>query len=213
MSAYEDLREGRRGARFIGAHGVVDFAFAACGCLATFNIFEFRTALLVAAWWCLSVVIVRSDLEEFIIPNWATAGIALLGLCYAISTTPGAFTHLSTTAVAIVTPIERGILTFLCVAAFGWAFAQMTGRECLGFGDVKLSSALGLWLCAYDLIITLEIASVAALGLVAVCYLRNKRAFDDGVIPFGAFLAPAAWGVFGGGYVGAMAGPWHALLG
>jgi leader peptidase (prepilin peptidase) / N-methyltransferase len=212
MSAYEDVRENLRHTHFARGHVITDVVCAALGCLVAFYIFGFHAALLVSAWWCLSVVIVRSDLDNFIIPNWATAGIAFTGILYAAVSAPAAL-HLSAVMGEVAEPIGRAVATFLCVAAFAWIFTRITGREGLGFGDVKLSGALALWLGAYDLIMTLEIASFAALGLVAACYLRNRQTFHDGVIPFGAFLAPAAWLVFVSGNVSMASGPWHALIG
>jgi prepilin signal peptidase PulO-like enzyme (type II secretory pathway) len=212
MSAFEDVQQTPKSMCPFGEHGHAALIFAALGCLLTFRIFEFELALLVSAWWCLSVIIIRCDLEHFIIPNWATAGIAALALVYTV-TSPGAFSRAAKIMDTLAAPLEGAALVFVGVAVFGWASARIAKRECLGFGDVKLCGALALWLNAYDLLVTLEVACLAALGLVAVSYLRSKRTFNDGVIPFGAFLAPAAWLVFMCSYVGTARGSWHALFG
>jgi prepilin signal peptidase PulO-like enzyme (type II secretory pathway) len=213
MSACEDVHESPPERLFVRGHVFTDVVFALLGCVGAFYLFGFQAALLVSVWWCLSIIIIRSDLDDFIIPNWATAGIALAGILYAVVSTPGVSGHLSAVAGEIAGPAERAIVTFLGVAAFAWVFVRITGREGLGFGDVKLSGALAVWLGAYGLIVTLELASFTALGLVAVCYLRNKQTFHDGVIPFGAFLAPAAWIVFVIDNISVASGPWHALIG
>ena len=213
MSALEELQKCPRDLRLIDGHDIAELAIAALGCVVAFQALRLEIAGLVAGFWCLCVVIIRSDLKHFIIPNWATAGIAVLGLAYAVFSTPGAITHLSAILAALGGPIERAVLTLLGVAGFSWAFARIIGRECLGFGDVKLSGALAIWLGPYDLLLTLEVACLAALGLVAIRALRDRRTFNDGVIPFGAFLAPAAWLVFMSYSLSAMLGPWHALFG
>jgi hypothetical protein len=109
MSAYEDLHVSLPAAsRLIGAHGAAYLICAMLGCLVAFLVFESRAALLVTAWWCLTMVIVRSDLDDFIIPNWATAGIVLSGICFTLATTLGAFVHLS--AMEVITAPLKGAL-------------------------------------------------------------------------------------------------------
>jgi hypothetical protein len=139
MSAFEDVQQTPESMRPFGEHGHADLIFAALGCLPTFRIFEFELALLVSAWWCLSIIIVRRDLEHFIIPNWATAGIAALAPFYTVTSTPGAFSRAARIMDALAAPLERAALVCVGIAVFGWASARIAKRECLGFGDVKLA--------------------------------------------------------------------------
>ena len=212
MSALEELKQTPKDLRLIGDRNMTELAFAALGCLVAFRVLPWEIAGVAAGWWCLSVVIIQSDLKHFLIPNWATAGIAALGLAYAVFSTPEPLTPLSAISSALAGPIERAVLIFLGVTGFSWVFSRVIGRECLGYGDVKLSGALAVWLGLYDLLLTLEVACLAALGLVAVRALRDKRAFNDGLVPFGAFLAPAAWLVFMSESLSAVLGPWHAFF-
>jgi hypothetical protein len=48
------------------------------GCLLVLFVLDRRAAVLVAVWWGLTVIIVRSDLDHLLIPDWASGGIALL---------------------------------------------------------------------------------------------------------------------------------------
>lgn len=211
MSAYGDLREDIEVRPSI-AITWIDLTVAIIGSLAAFRIFGFYVGLLVSGWWCLTLVIIKSDLENLIIPNWATLGVASLGFIYAAFCIGGVSSDLSLGIDAIGVVVARALLTFVGVAGFAYAFKYIRGHECLGFGDVKLSGALAIWLNAYDLLVTLELACFAALALVALSYLRNKRIFVDGVIPFGAFLAPAAWLVFLAHFLSTASSPWHAFI-
>jgi prepilin signal peptidase PulO-like enzyme (type II secretory pathway) len=213
MSACQDADELSRSVVPVRRRFALDAAFALLGCLAAFQGFGFCAALIVSAWWFLSIAIVRSDLDEFIIPNWTIAGIAVTGLSYALVSTPGSLSNLSALTAAIAPLTGRAVATFLIVAALAWGFKHLAGREGLGFGDVKLAGALALWLGVYQLFVTLEVACFAALGLVSVSYLRNRRSLNGEVVPFGAFLAPAAWLVFVGSYINMASGPWRALIG
>jgi prepilin signal peptidase PulO-like enzyme (type II secretory pathway) len=211
MSAYSNLEKSRKQAPFV-APTLTDFTVAALGCLVAFIALGFQAGLLVAGWWCLSLVIIKSDLEDLIIPNWATAGIGIVGIAHVVFYAFAVSPHWPNVANSIIVTIERASFTFLGVAAFAFVFKSIIGRECLGFGDVKLCGSLAVWLSAYDLLITVELACFAALALVGVAYLRDKQAPQDGVIPFGAFIAPAGWFVYLGGVICAGSGSWHVPL-
>jgi len=72
------------------------------------------------------------------------------------------------------------------------AYRQIRGREGLGFGDVKLFAAIGAWVSASG------VPSVVFLGaLLAMLMFLVRRWFGRATpherIPFGPFLAMAAW--------------------
>lgn len=182
------------------------------GCVLAFHFLDRGVAVLVAAWWCLTVIIVRSDLDHLIIPDWATGGVALLALLHIVMTS-GAFAHPAVIFAAVAEPFARALATFACLWSIGWLYTRFTGREGLGFGDVKLSAAIALWLATYDLIVAFELATFAALLLIVANRVLKRAKFIDGAIPFGAFIAPAAWIVYMSGSVGGAFWPWHATLG
>jgi prepilin signal peptidase PulO-like enzyme (type II secretory pathway) len=188
-----------------------DAFIQAGGCVLAFSILDVRLAALVAAWWCLVILIVRSDIESLLIPDWATAGIALLALLRFLIM-PGSFTDpnyaLSLMAEAAITPLA----TFAALWTIGWAYARVAGREGLGFGDVKLAAAFALWLQPYDLILTFELAIFGALLLVVAHHLFNRTNILNVAIPFGAFLAPAAWIVFMSQPIGEAFWSWRGVF-
>ena len=83
-----------------------------------------------------------------------------------------------------------GAGAFAVFWAIGAAF-RAGGRDALGFGDVKLAGACAVSLTPADAALALE---VAALGAIAVLLAtRRGGTLRDTAVPFGAFLAPAAW--------------------
>ena len=142
-------------------------------------------------WWVAVVIIVRSDIADFIIPDGATAGIAVLGLANAVVSARGAGGTQGDAALAAVEAASNGCLAFALFWFVGWCFRRFGKREALGFGDVKLAGALAVWLGPADAALALEVAALAAIAVL----LLTQRAgpLRQTAIPFGAFMAPAAW--------------------
>ena len=151
---------------------------------------------LAAVWlWLVAVVIVvRSDLIDFIIPDGASAGIAALGLANTVVSAWDAGADRGDAALAGVEAASSGALAFSLFWSIGWCFRRFGQREALGFGDVKLAGALAIWLAPADAALALEVAALAAIAVLMV----GPRAgpLRDTAIPFGAFMAPAAWLAF-----------------
>lgn len=81
-----------------------------------------------------------------------------------------------------------GVLTFVVLETVRRVFAARTGKVGLGFGDVKLISALAIWLGPET---PLVVASAAAAGLLAFKLLRPA----DQRLPFGPFIAATGFAV------------------
>ena len=149
-----------------------------------------------AVWlWLVAVVIVvRSDLDDFIIPDGATAGIAVLGLVNAVVAAWDAGAGRGGMALTAVEAASSGGLAFTLFWSIGWCFRRFGQREALGFGDVKLAGALAIWLAPADAALALEVAALAAIAVLL--FGRRAGPLGDTAIPFGAFMAPAAWLAF-----------------
>ena len=145
-------------------------------------------------WWIPVIVIIRSDLDGYIIPDLATAAIAGLGLVYLGASALAAAPDPSLVGWAMVGALATGAAAFGLFWLVGRLHQAWSGRDGLGFGDVKLAGASALWLTPADGIVALEIAAVGALLLALAS--RRSAPVRDVAIPFGAFLAPAAWLVF-----------------
>ena len=148
----------------------------------------------VCLWWGAVVIVVRSDIADFIIPDGATAAIAVLGLANAVISVMGAGQSQGDAALAGVEAASNGCLAFALFWSIGWCFRRFGQREALGFGDVKLAGALAVWLSPADAALALEVAALAAIAVLLLG--RNAGPLRETAIPFGAFMAPAAWLAF-----------------
>lgn len=145
-------------------------------------------AVLSAAWWGAVVIVIRSDLRTLTIPDEASAAIAALGILQAHVHADAA----GSAWTAVFPALLKGVLAFAVFWLIKMGYRRWRGHEGLGLGDVKLAGACAIWINTSDQIMALEIAATSAVVLAVLKGVRGKAGF----IPFGAFLAPAAWLVF-----------------
>ncbi len=144
----------------------------------------------VLSWWGAVLATIHSDLRDFTIPDGASLATAGLGLAVAAGVPLLSGDGAAEASLALVQSLSTGAVAFALFWLVGEAFRSL-GRDALGFGDVKLAGAAALWLTPGDAALALE---VAALGAIAALLLgRKSGALRDTAVPFGAFLAPAAW--------------------
>jgi prepilin signal peptidase PulO-like enzyme (type II secretory pathway) len=170
----------------------IELAAAAAGVTCVFALLDPAPAAFAAAWWWLVLAVVRSDLAEFQIPDQTSLAIALLGLVQIAvmvsSNTASMVAVPITLLIAFVSGLASGALLWIIGRTYRW----ISGRDGLGFGDVKLMAASGLWLSPMQQAVALELAALAALAIVLIAQRQGIRD-RGGALPFGAFLAPAAW--------------------
>jgi leader peptidase (prepilin peptidase) / N-methyltransferase len=124
------------------------------------------------------------DLRAFWLPDRLTAALAVLGL--AIAATRGTLAEAAIGGAA-------GVAALWLVAT---GYRQLRGRVGLGGGDPKLLGAIGCWLGWRSL--PAVVLAACLLGLVALAGWRStgRPLRADMRLPFGALLAPAAFGVW-----------------
>ena len=149
-------------------------------------------AVLAAGWWVAVVAVVRSDLERFIIPDSASIAIAALGAAHILAEIEPAGSGVA--MMALASSLLNGVAAFGLFWLVRRLYRKVGGREGLGFGDVKLAGASAIWLEPGDAALALEIAALAALAVLLI--RRRDGRLRDTAVPFGAFLAPAAWLTF-----------------
>ena len=71
-------------------------------------------------------------------------------------------------------------------------FKLLTGKEGMGYGDFKLFAAVGAWLGWQMLPLVLLLAAVVG-AAVGIALLAVRRLGRGAAIPFGPYLAGAAW--------------------
>jgi len=150
------------------------------------------------AWWVAVVVVILSDLRDYIIPDGASLAIAGLGLVQAAAVPLLVGEGWSEAALADTSASWTGIVAFALFWLVGHLFHRFGTRDALGFGDVKLAGASAVWLAPADAAVALEIAALGAVLALLAAHARKSDgvSFRNTAVPFGAFLAPAAWVVF-----------------
>lgn len=123
------------------------------------------------------------DIDEHILPDCITLPLLWVGLAL------NSF-DVFTSAPQAIWGALLGFSLLWLVDRLYYIIRKRTG---IGMGDCKLLAALGAWLGASALVPIILIASVMGL-LVALICLALKRLQYDAPIPFGPFLAIAAWG-------------------
>ncbi|MFN4286977.1 MAG: prepilin peptidase [Brevundimonas sp.] len=161
---------------------LIEIAAALIGALSAWLAPE-GTIMLTAlfGWWLLLIAVI--DLEHFWLPDQLTLPLALAGLVAAMTFAPEALEARVWGLVA-----GAGVLALLA-----WLYEKIRRREGLGGGDPRLLGAIGAWLGWQALPLVLLVASLAGLSLwLSRLIVRREGSLQD-ALPFGTFLALAAW--------------------
>ncbi|MGI9440712.1 MAG: prepilin peptidase [Parvibaculales bacterium] len=173
---------------------LVELALAALMVLA-YSRFGGLNALILMPFLVLLVIIFLTDLDDFIIPDWASLGGVGLALLFAfIGAFMGAFIDVSIVP-NIKTALFGGLAGFALIYGINLIYRMVRGHDGIGLGDVKLMAMLGAWLGPASLLPILFLASVAGAfwGIVSIVLQRYKTNKDGFAIqPFGCFLVVAA---------------------
>jgi leader peptidase (prepilin peptidase) / N-methyltransferase len=157
----------------------------ACGILSLlcFRIYGPTPAFLIYTVLLLAMVIISLiDLRHYIIPNVIVIPGALIGF--------GLSFYLSRAIPGATTPLESAIGA-IAGAGFLWGFAllykALTGREGMGFGDVKLMLMIGAFTGPIGVVETIMLGSIVGtvIGSLFLLLTKKERHFQ---IPFGPFL-------------------------
>lgn len=124
------------------------------------------------------------DARHYWLPDRLTGTLALAGL--------GA--GLAGIAPDLTDRLIGGAAGFLLFAAVRFGYRRLRGREGMGGGDVKLFGAIGLWLGWQMLPLVLFGAAAAGLFWSLILYASGRPLTGTSRLPFGVFLALAAWG-------------------
>ncbi len=129
------------------------------------------------------------DLKFQIIPNRLTLTIFETGLAFTfievISNTGLGLNVLTNNIIGML--IGGGI--FLLITVIGGFIA---GKEAMGFGDVKLMGALGLFLGMNNTIIV-SVLSFLLAAIISIAILASKKKGANEYIPFGPFIVASAF--------------------
>lgn len=168
------------GARINPLHLQVELAAAAIGVAALTQAPGYAGwSLALFGWMLLPLALL--DARYFWLPNILVGALALGGLLFGAPL-------LDTALVSRMAGAAFGGLTLLLLAE---AFKRLRGREGMGGGDPKLAAAIGCWLGWMPLPVMFLLASAS--GIVWGLMQKKDVPITDRHIPFGAFMAAAAW--------------------
>ena len=125
------------------------------------------------------------DLKLQIIPNRLNLTIFEVGLLFTF--VQGIYNINVGIDMLLGSLVGAGI--FLIITLLGGIIA---GKEAMGFGDVKLMGALGLFFGWMDMI-AVSLISFLLAGIIIVGLLVSKKKKTDEYIPFGPFIVMAAF--------------------
>jgi leader peptidase (prepilin peptidase)/N-methyltransferase len=135
----------------------------------------------ILGWWLLALAWI--DLRHWLLPDVLTLPLVVAGLAGALLFDPGGLTDRALGAVL-------GYVAFRLVA---YAYRKVRGRDGLGAGDAKLLAAAGAWVGTSGLPQVILFAALAGLVAAACLRLAGVRLGAASALPFGPFLALAAW--------------------
>jgi len=128
------------------------------------------------------------DARYFIIPNALNAVALTLALVHAAALEPGS------AAAQVAIALLRAAIAGAMFLALKLGYRRARGREGIGMGDVKLAGVAGAWLDGFAILLAVEIAVLAALGLHLLDHVLTRRTLRaTSALPFGLYLAPAIW--------------------
>lgn len=149
-----------------------------------------RLGYLLFSWTAIALAVI--DWRTGLLPDRLTLGLLWLGLLFQVITQQ--------------IPLEQAVLGAMVGYTLLWALFQahyrLTGRRGMGYGDFKLTAALGAWVGWQALFTVLWLASLLAL-LAFIGYLgwrrltnqHSQRPIGQLRLPFGPYLALAGWWV------------------
>ena len=184
----------------ISAQYIVVEALVAAGWLAALLVWgPTFTALRVAVLGTVLAGIAITDARHYLIPD----GFTVFGLLWVLATAMVALV-LGEPSTLFAAPADA--LLGACAGAglvsiVGWLGEVALKKEAMGFGDVTLmavvGAAVGPWRAMLTVFVGAAIAAVCFLALVyPITWWRCRRrgvAFEPPLVPFGVFLAPAAF--------------------
>lgn len=138
------------------------------------------TAVVAVYWTLLALSVI--DLEHYLLPDQLTLPLLWAGLLWSV------FPYAEVAPRDAVIGAAAGYLSLWSVYH---GFRLATGKEGMGYGDFKLTAALGAWLGWNLLPALVLLAAVSAVVAALLPALAGRPV--AGRLPFGPFLALAGW--------------------
>jgi prepilin signal peptidase PulO-like enzyme (type II secretory pathway) len=158
-------------------------AVGALGFAALALVFGQSTQLVLAAIFTLALLtLALIDARFYVLPDLLTLPLLWLGL---LMNTQSYFA-------AIANAVLGAAVGYLSLWTIYWLFKLLRNKEGLGYGDFKLTAAIGAWLGWQALPSVVLVAALTALCSAAVFVLAGRMKVEQ-PMPFGPFLAFAGF--------------------
>jgi len=138
------------------------------------------SAALIMTWTLLLLAFI--DIEKQLLPDNLTQPLLWLGL---LVNAMAGLTNLKSA-------LFGAILGYLSLWLVYHIFRLATGKEGLGYGDLKLLAALGAWLGWQMVPLIIVLATIVG-SVVGIYKILRKKADLSSKLPLGPFLAMAGW--------------------
>jgi len=162
----------------------LDIALVLCWCavsIAATQSWGLSKAGIAALFLCGGLLtLARIDLQTGLLPDMLTLTWMWVGMLFQLS---GGW-------ISLADSVAGAALGYCLFWAIFSLYKWKTGREGMGYGDFKLTAALGAWLGVQAIPALMLYASLAG-ALIGVCLHRGFRISVRMAIPFGPFLALA----------------------
>ncbi|GLR08067.1 prepilin peptidase [Mixta theicola] len=135
--------------------------------------------VLLFGWLLLALTVI--DLDCGLLPDWLTYSLLWSGLLFNLH---DRFVPLSS---AVIGAVAGYTVLWLIVMSAN----HVTGKQCMGYGDLKLTAALGAWLGWQALPLLLLLASSLGVLMIVLLNLLAKKSLNT-ALPFGPALAFSA---------------------
>jgi leader peptidase (prepilin peptidase)/N-methyltransferase len=132
---------------------------------------------------CTLIALAGIDWDTTLLPDHLTLPLAWAGLIASA---------LGLTGVPLQDALWGAVAGYMSLWSVYWLFKLCTGKEGMGYGDFKLFAALGAWFGWSALTPMLLLASLAGIVVGLVLQYRQELR-ENRYVPFGPFLAMAAW--------------------
>ncbi len=170
------------GAAIDRRHWQIELGCAAIGAVAGYVAPGLEGAFGALFGWLL-LALAALDIAALWLPDALTGALALIGI---VAGAAGV-------APSLEERLIGGVAGFAILWMIGRLYRAIRAREGLGGGDPKLLGAIGLWLGWRLLPAVVTLAALVGLGLVLFERMRGRATAEDAKLPFGAFLAIAAY--------------------
>lgn len=135
--------------------------------------------VLLFSWLLLALAVI--DLNCSLLPDVLTYSLLWCGLLFNLQ---DRFAPLSS---AVIGAVAGYMTLWLLVMAVN----HITGKQCMGYGDLKLTAALGAWLGWQALPLLLLFASSLGMLMIVLRHLLARKSLNS-ALPFGPALAAGA---------------------